>query len=272
MKTQDTIQSLISRKALFVVNHSGGKDSQAMLIKIRELVPAEQILVVHADLPGVEWEGTFDKVVETSKGLEVIRVTAVKTFEDMVMHRGFWPSPSYRQCTSDLKRGPIERAIRQWVKAHSHHGLIVNCMGLRADESCQRAKATPFKLNEGNSVAGREWYDWLPIHDMTEEEVYETIAEAGQEVHWAYTAGMKRLSCVFCIMASGHDLNTAAKLNPEMYAKFVAMEKAIDQTFVMPAKGKGRRFLPEVTGVIPDAHLVSLHTTRLGSRAVKAAA
>lgn len=263
----DTISDLIKRNALFVVNHSGGKDSQAMLVEIRKIVPVEQILVVHADLPGVEWEGTFAKVVETSKGLKVVRVTAVKTFEDMVLHRGFWPSPSYRQCTSDLKRGPIERAIRQHLKAVGHSGLVVNCMGLRADESCNRAKATPFKLNEGNSKAGREWYDWLPIHGMTEAEVFSTIAEAGQEVHWAYKAGMSRLSCVFCIMASGKDLKTAANLNPEMYAKFVAMEQAIDQTFVMPAKGKARKFLPEVTGVEPDVRLVDLHLARMGQKA-----
>ena len=271
MTTQDTIQSLINRKALFVINHSGGKDSQAMLIVLRKLVPADQILVVHADLPGVEWEGTFAKVVETSEGLPVVRVTAVKTFEQMVLHRGFWPSPSYRQCTSDLKRGPIERGVRQHLKATGHSGLVVNCMGLRADESCSRAKATPFKLNANNSVAGREWYDWLPIHDMTEAEVFSTIATAGQEVHWAYKAGMGRLSCVFCIMASGKDLNTAANLNPEMYAKFVALEQVIDQTFVMPTKGKARRFLPEVTGVQADQTRVAAHMTRMARQEVQAA-
>ena len=36
--------------ALFVVSHSGGKDSQAMFLKIRELVPEDQILVVYAEL------------------------------------------------------------------------------------------------------------------------------------------------------------------------------------------------------------------------------
>ena len=50
------IKALIARKALFIVNHSGGKDSQAMTIKLRRLVPAEQLLVIHADLPGVDWD------------------------------------------------------------------------------------------------------------------------------------------------------------------------------------------------------------------------
>lgn len=33
------IQSLIDAGALFVSNHSGGKDSQAMLIKLLDVIP-----------------------------------------------------------------------------------------------------------------------------------------------------------------------------------------------------------------------------------------
>lgn len=36
----EMIQSLIKRGALFVANNSGGKDSQAMLIYLRSIVPA----------------------------------------------------------------------------------------------------------------------------------------------------------------------------------------------------------------------------------------
>ena len=36
----------IQKGALFVINHSGGKDSQAMMIKLLEFVPKEQIVVV----------------------------------------------------------------------------------------------------------------------------------------------------------------------------------------------------------------------------------
>jgi hypothetical protein len=55
--TPRNIKSLINRNALFVVNHSGGKDSQAMMARIVKFVPSSQILVVHAELPGVEWGG-----------------------------------------------------------------------------------------------------------------------------------------------------------------------------------------------------------------------
>ena len=239
------IQDLINQGALFVVNHSGGKDSQAMTAQLSKVIPANQLHVVHAHLPGVEWEGTLDHIVDNIGQLPLTVVQAGKTFLEMVKHRGMWPSPSYRQCTSDLKRGPIEKAIRHEVKKRGNL-LIVNCMGMRAQESSSRSKLDTFKLNKRNSKAGREWYDWLPIHDMLEEEVFEVIRKAGQEAHWAYSKGMSRLSCCFCIMANEKDLKIAAEHNPELFEEIAQMERDIDQTLLMPSKSKGRRFLKDI--------------------------
>ena len=222
---------MIQRGALVVINHSGGKDSQAMLATVRRYVPADQILVIHAHLDGVEWEGTAEHVERYLDGLAYLQVSADKTFLDMVESRQMFPSPQYRQCTSDLKRGPIEKAIRHYLKANPRFGgQVVNCMGLRAEESGNRAKAKRFKLNARNSKAGRQWYDWLPIHRMTETQVFDTIRRAGQVPHWAYSVGMTRLSCCFCIMASKADLQVAAKHNPIHYAEIVATERRIGHT------------------------------------------
>lgn len=246
MHQPNAIRDLIRQGALFVVNHSGGKDSQAMFLKLCGHVPARQLLVIHAHLPGVEWPGTLDHIRATVGETQTIVCQSVKTFFDMVERRGKWPSPAQRQCTSDLKRGPIEREIRRHLKAHPEfEGRIVNCMGLRADESPKRAKAHPFKRNERNSKARREWFDWLPIHDWSEADVFSAIADAGQQPHWAYAAGMTRLSCCFCIMASRADLTTAARLRPDLLAEYAALERRIDHTFVPPRQGR-RLFLTEL--------------------------
>ncbi len=247
------IDEFAARGALFVVNHSGGKDSMATFNVIADRVPQSQIVVIHATLPGAEWEGTAEKAREYTKdrGYDYIETrNRSKTFFEMVRHRQMWPSPQYRQCTSDLKRNPIEREIRHYLKAHPEfNGLIVNCMGLRAEESASRAKQIPLKRGgKDQNAAGREWWNLLPIHEWTEDEVWADIAAHGQTRHWAYDKGMTRLSCCFCIMASAKDLRTAATLNPELYREYVALEREIDQTFVMPVKGV-RRWLPEVTGV-----------------------
>lgn len=246
----DSIQTLIDRRALFVCNHSGGKDSQAMLIRLRSMVPDSQLLIVHAHLPEVEWEGTEDHVRRYAGDIPVIIAEAVKTFFEMVKHRGQFPSPQIRQCTSDLKRGPIEREIRRHLKANPRFdGLIVNCMGMRSDESSARAKLTTFNFSARNSKAGREWYDWLPIHYYATPQVFAAIADAGQEPHGAYALGMTRLSCRFCIMSSRHDLRTAARHNPNLFERYVETEKAIGQTMFMPSKTHGKRTLEQVAGI-----------------------
>lgn len=183
---------LIKDGALFVINHSAGKDSQAMAIVLREIVPAKQLLVIHADLGKVEWPGNREHIENTIGSLPFLTCrNENKTLLEMVDKRGMFPSPQHRQCTSDLKRAPIQRTIRRHLKANPQFdGKVVNCMGMRAQESPARAKRQPFTFSKSNSKAGREWWDWLPIHDWLVERVFSTISQAGQEPHWAYAAGM----------------------------------------------------------------------------------
>lgn len=239
------VQALVRRGALFVVNHSGGKDSQAMLIVLRAFVPHRQLLIVHAEMPDVEWEGTLEHVQRYAYGIPVLVARAVRTFWQMVEARGMFPSPKQRQCTSDLKRGPIEREVRRYLAEHPEfNGLVVNCMGLRAKESAHRAKAAPLKRSARNSVAGREWYDWLPIHDLTTAEVFEEIALSQQQPFWVYRAGMTRKSCVVCIMSSEQDLRTAARLAPAVVGRYVQAERRLNFTLSMSG-----RPLSQITGL-----------------------
>jgi DNA sulfur modification protein DndC len=241
----NAVSQLVDRGALFVVNSSGGKDSQAMFLRVAGLVPAAQIIVIHAHLEEVEWEGSVEHIRATIGDTPLIVAHPAKTFFEMVERRGMLPSPSTRQCTSDLKRDPINREIRHYLKAHPEFGgLIVNCMGMRSQESPGRAKLEPFKLNARNSVAGRTWFDWLPIHDWTHKQVFERIRGAGQEPFWTYAKGMKRKSCCFCIMACQSDLTIAAKLRPELYARYVETERRLGFTLSM-----SRKPLPEITGI-----------------------
>lgn len=240
------IRSMIERGALFVINHSAGKDSQAMALMLRNVVPAEQLLVIHADLGEVEWPGNVEHIRNTTGGLPlVVCRNENKTFLEMVERRGMWPSAGQRQCTSDLKRGPVEREIRRFLKANPQFGgLIVNCMGIRAAESPARAKQIPFRFNARNSKAGREWHDWLPLFDLSADDVFKLIAAHGQSPHPVYAAGMTRLSCSFCIMASTADLRTAAKLRPCLYRRYVELEEELGHTLSMSGKP-----LEQVTGI-----------------------
>jgi 3'-phosphoadenosine 5'-phosphosulfate sulfotransferase (PAPS reductase)/FAD synthetase len=235
-----TIAELIRDGALFVANSSGGKDSQAMVIELLKIIPKKQLIVVHASLGEVEWEGALEHAQKqaTDAGLHFIVAHAVKTFLEMVEHRyavrpgpnsSCWPSASNRQCTSDLKRGPIEREVRRFAKEHGFT-KIVSCMGMRAQESPARSKRTAFVRNTRGSIAGRDWFEWMPIHQFTVDQVFATIKEAGQEPHWAYAAGNARLSCVFCILGSARDIANGAKHRPDLFAKYAEIEQRTGYT------------------------------------------
>ena len=225
------------------MNHSGGKDSQAMYAFIRRHVPDSQIKTIHAILPEVEWDGVKEHI-EANIIHELHTCKSRRTLLQMIKERGMFPSPSMRQCTSDLKRGPIEKTIRRFGDK-----LLVNCMGMRGQESTNRSKLETLKFSERNSKNGREWNEWLPIHAWDITEVFALIDLVGQKPHWAYEKGMSRLSCCFCIMASKADLTLAAKLNPALFRKYVQLERQTGQVMLMPSKKNGRLTLEQVTGV-----------------------
>lgn len=235
-----TIAEMIQAEALFVLNDSGGKDSQAMRIVLRDIVKPHQLVVVHASLGEVEWPGALEHAQAGAKrdGLPFVVARSRKTFFEMVEHRykvrpgpdsPCWPSAKNRQCTSDLKRDPITREVRRILR---ERGLtrVVTCMGIRAEESSGRAKQSPLRRSTRNSIAGRDWWEWLPIHGFTRDQVFQIIAEAGELPHPAYAAGNERLSCMFCIMGSRNDLRNAARHNPELLAKYIEIEQRTGYT------------------------------------------
>lgn len=240
MKDLIKINELISLGALFVVNDSAGKDSQIMKIKLLELIPKKQLVIVHANLPGVEWDGNLEHIEKYSFGVPVFEVQAKKTFFEMVEHRKMFPSPSHRQCTSDLKRGPIQKFINNYARENGFTH-VVNCMGLRGEESPTRKKKTPFQFKPNNSAKHRQQYEWLPIHGLLIDEVWKGIAEAKQEPHYAYGLGMSRLSCKFCIMSNDKDLKIAAKHDPVLAEHYCQTEEKLNFTMSM-----SKRFLRDI--------------------------
>lgn len=233
------IDELVKAGAMFYVSHSAGKDSQAMYALLAQRVPHAQICVVHADLGKVEWTGVQEHIRATiCHPLHVVR--ANKTFFEMVRHRfrtrpdaPSWPSSATRQCTSDLKRAPIHKFIRADMKARGLT-LALNCTGIRAEESPSRAKKEPLKLNttlslnertlkSGKVIPGRTVYEYMPIHHLTEPEVFRVIADAQQRPFWAYKNN-RRLSCVFCIMGCENDLRHGAEQRPDLYREYLDLE------------------------------------------------
>jgi 3'-phosphoadenosine 5'-phosphosulfate sulfotransferase (PAPS reductase)/FAD synthetase len=226
-----------------VANSSAGKDSQAMLDFIveqcdRASVPRSRLVVVHADLGRVEWPGTRELAEEQARHYELEFVAVSRPQGDLLDHiaqRGMFPSPSVRWCTSNHKRGPILTILTRLAQRSRQQGVficrILNCLGLRADESPARARRRPFALNVLASNGRRQVDDWLPIHGWTTNQVWERIRQSGVRHHPAYDLGMPRLSCCFCIFSPKSALILAGKHNPELLAEYVEVEKQTGHRF-----------------------------------------
>ena len=145
--------------------------------------------------------------------------------------RPCWPSSQMRYCTSDLKRGPISR----WLRNTFPSGNVVCSMGLRAEESSARAKRQTFRLRKDSSAPtkGRFVYDWLPIHDWTEADVWNCIRQHGDIAHPAYRLERpnQRLSCALCVLASLNDLINGAVHNPDTYREYCRIEAVTGYSF-----------------------------------------
>jgi DNA sulfur modification protein DndC len=229
------VKEIIEQGGFVFVSHSGGKDSQAMYLLLKKIVPKKQLFVIHADLGQVEWSGVKEHIQATVDE-EIQYAHAIysdgspKTLLNYVEKRGKWPSSAARFCTSDLKRGPINKVIRRIMNEYKCQ-VAINCMGIRAEESNSRSKMDVWGLNNRLSNTKRQVYNWFPIFDWTEKEVFSMISRHDQSPHWAYLQGMKRLSCCFCILADEKSLKLAGKLNPRLAKEYMDLEEKIAYDF-----------------------------------------
>ena len=228
--------ALRARDARAYVSHSGGKDSQAMYALVSRFFAPERVVVVHADLGRVEHAGVQDHIHATTDHEPNVVTARGGDLLDRVMARHEkrpdvppWPSARARWCTSDLKRTPIDRFIRGDL-ARRGKSLAVNVIGLRAEESRARKAKHPMTYNTRLSRAGREVWDWLPIHHLAERDVYGVIEGAGQKPHPSYAEGNDRLSCQFCILASANDLALGAQRDPSLYRAYRRIERLTGYT------------------------------------------
>ena len=228
------------RDGWWLLNTSGGKDSQTMIrVAVRRAeevgVPRERLLAVHADLGDVEWPGTKELAERQARhyGLRFEIVRREETLLDGVRRRGMWPSPRARYCTSDWKRAPVQKLMTRVARESGDRpATIINCLGLRAEESPGRARRAPWSLDERASNGRRQVWTWLPIHGWSESQVWASIRASGVAFHGAYRH-VGRLSCALCIFAPRAALIAAGRENRELLEEYVRVEAETGHRFRM---------------------------------------
>jgi 3'-phosphoadenosine 5'-phosphosulfate sulfotransferase (PAPS reductase)/FAD synthetase len=210
-----------------VINFSGGKDSCAMLAYLMDKYPEVTKHVVFAD---TGWEHTdaetwSRKIVEGyGLPLHVVR-NPNKTFLEMVERRRIFPGMQTRQCTSDLKVGPINT----WIRRNIKDPVVVSCVGIRSEESSGRKKAAKLKRDKSETNSKRTIWLWSPIKDWSEQQVLAYLSEKNIPLHPVYQY-LRRFSCRVCIYMSRHDLQAVAIHDPEAVKIIAGIEERIGFT------------------------------------------
>jgi 3'-phosphoadenosine 5'-phosphosulfate sulfotransferase (PAPS reductase)/FAD synthetase len=256
---------------VIVVNHSGGKDSSVALWRVYLWAKAagvlDRVVVLHNDLGAVEWPSTGElDAVHAAHYRDVLGGTLTELLGDRPSARGIaeqqaakyglpfvvytrnqgdllqqieqygeFPTAKTRHCTSEQKRGPKFRAFTEMVRQLGDLGRkvrILDVNGMRAEESTARARKSEFDYNRvASNRSKRDVWTWMPIHHLTEQQVWQIHDDHGLEWHWAYDAGMSRLSCSLCVLGSVADVTLACLLRPDLAAEYAALEQRINHLF-----------------------------------------
>lgn len=208
-----------------LVSFSGGKDSQACLIKACNDYGADKVTAVFCDV-GWEHQDTYKHIENVTKQLGVKLVTLkskkYNDFVDMSIKKGRFPSTMARFCTSELKVIPMI----DYILSQDESFIIIQ--GIRAKESKARAgydvECSYFKeyfsdkvKNLYHKTAVREWCKThdasvlRPIFHWSAQEVIDYILANGQRPNPLYERGFSRVGCFPCIMCRKREVQLISK-------------------------------------------------------------
>lgn len=202
--------------SVFIVSVSGGKDSTATLLAMREAgIPHR---AVFADT-GWEARETYDylKALERLLGITIDRVGVPGGMRAKIRARAGFPARMQRWCTRELKVEPL-RTYHDRV-AEETGCETVSVVGIRAEESEARAKMVSFGFDD-------RWggYVWRPMIDASVSDVLALHHRHGVPVNPLYRRGHSRVGCWPCIYASKDQIRLWAQDDPASVAEVAALE------------------------------------------------
>ncbi len=190
------------------VSYSGGKDSLATLLLVRDIVPEFDILFADT---GLEFQETVDNVKQMAEELSL----------PLKLHSSgdsFWqsidnfgpPTVEARWCCKVCKLG----AITQLIENNFKSGCLT-FIGQRKYESEIRANSEHIWKNPwvGNQIGATPIQNWTALH------VWLYLFWKKAKYNPLYEEGFDRIGCWLCPSASMADFSRLSEIHPELSQK-----------------------------------------------------
>jgi hypothetical protein len=195
-------------KTRHILGLSGGKDSTALAIFMRDKVPDMEYVFCDTDK---ELDETYEYLarVEAYLGKKIVHLNAKAGFDHWLeVYGGYLPAPDMRWCTKMLKLRPFEEYVG--------NGDVISYVGLRADENRKGYIST--KPNIRAVYPYKEYgIDYAGVMKILEE------SGIGMPPYLKW--GRTHSGCYFCFFQKPIEWVRLLETHPDQFEKAQAYEK-----------------------------------------------
>jgi 3'-phosphoadenosine 5'-phosphosulfate sulfotransferase (PAPS reductase)/FAD synthetase len=219
-----------------VASVSGGKDSAAMALRLKELeIDHDQLF---ADT-GWEADVTYDylrgPLARAIGPVEEVK-SEIGGMEDLIRKKGSFPSRLSRFCTEELKVKPVAKRLNVLQDSGVD---TVNAVGVRAEESEKRAAMPEWEWSKA--------YDcevWRPMLGWKLGDVLEIHRRHGLSINPLYfRTGVERVGCWPCVQCRKAEIRAVAESDPGRIEQLRRLEAEVTER-----RGATRAFFQAKTG------------------------
>lgn len=196
-----------------IVSLSGGKDSTALAIYLRDRIP--DLEYVFCDT-GEELPETYEYLdqLEAVLGKPIQRLNPDRPFRHYLeIYRGVLPDARTRWCTRKLKIEPFEKFVGE--------DLVYNYIGIRADESNRKG----YISTRPNIIAKYPFVE----DGITKSDVMRILEDSGLGLP-KYYEWRSRSGCYFCFFQQRIEWIGLYRRHPDKFREAMEMEKEDSET------------------------------------------
>jgi 3'-phosphoadenosine 5'-phosphosulfate sulfotransferase (PAPS reductase)/FAD synthetase len=189
---------------------SGGKDSSALAVYLRERVPDMEYFFCDT---GAELPETYEYLdrLEVTLGKKIERLNPRKGFDHWFeVYRGALPSPQMRWCTKKMKIEPLE----EWIG----DSPAVSYVAIRADEANRKG----YVSTKPNITTVFPFIE----DGIDKDGVMRILEEAGVGLP-SYYEWRTRSGCYFCFYQRKAEWIGLEERHPDLWERAVAIEKKV---------------------------------------------